>query len=358
MVPALTRWSAIHWVAVVLVTLGCVRTTPVPATPGSAVQETSLERRLFAPTIDGERVLAGISYGPFREGQKPGGPYPSVEQITEDLRIIAPRWGMIRVYSSREPTEDILRAVRDNQLPIHVMVGAWLAPTSDAENLAEVEGAIRLANAYPDVVAAVSIGNESQVYWSGHRVPTEKLIEYLRMARAAIRQPVTTADDYNFWNKPESYAVSAVVDFLTVHAYAMWNQQSLESAVPWTATVYQSIRDAHPEIPVVCGETGWATELDPNGDEVKYIKAPAGEAEQRVFYEAFTRWAAEAEVPYFYFEAFDEPWKGSESPREVEKHWGLYGVDRQPKAALRSEQSARSLDPFVTRPAPSPQVRP
>jgi exo-beta-1,3-glucanase (GH17 family) len=35
------------------------------------------------------------------------------------------------------------------------------------------------------------------------------------------------------------------------------------------------------------------------------------------------------------FEAFDENWKGSPDPEEPEKHWGLYGVNRQPKLAQR-----------------------
>jgi exo-beta-1,3-glucanase (GH17 family) len=36
----------------------------------------------------------------------------------------------------------------------------------------------------------------------------------------------------------------------------------------------------------------------------------------------------------FYFEAFDEPWKGGADPRDVEKHWGLYNENRTPKAAM------------------------
>lgn len=83
------------------------------------------------------------------------------------------------------------------------------------------------------------------------------------------------------------------------------------------------------------GETGWATELDPEGSEVQHIKAPAGEQEQIRFYQEFVAWADQAQVPYFYFEAFDEPWKGSANPREVEKHWGLYNVDRTPKPAAQ-----------------------
>ena len=249
---------------------------------------------------------------------------------------------MIRIYGSRGPGETILRIIRDNDMSLRVMVGVWIAPHDQvgkaAENDDEVTEAIRLANAFPEQVMAVSVGNESQVFWSGHRSSRDKLIEYIRTVRAAVKQPVTTADDYNFWNKPESHAVADEVDFLLLHAYAMWNGKSLQESVPWTADTIDAIHKEHPELTIVMGETGWATELNPEGGEqATIIKAPAGEAEQKVFYEAFTSWAEKANQAYFYFEAFDEPWKGGDDPREVEKHWGLFNVDRTPKRALESK---------------------
>lgn len=303
---------------------------PAPAaetTPADA-GSTGIDTRRPFPAL-----TRGISYGPFREGQAPGGPSPTAAQILEDLQILDPEWEMIRVYASTGPTEAILRTVRDEGIGLKVMVGAWIDPDDEEANAEQVSELIRLANAYPGVVHAVSVGNESQVDWSAHRSPRDKLIGYLREVRGAVEQPVTTADDYNFWNKPEAQEVAAEVDFLLLHAYAMWNQQSLQDAVAWTDATVTSIRGFHPELPLVIGETGWATELNPEGHEVQYIKAPAGEAEQKQFFEAFSAWAEEKEVPHFYFEAFDEPWKGSDDPREVEKHWGIYHVDRTPKAA-------------------------
>lgn len=297
--------------------------------------DAAIERRPFAPTMHGEPILAAISYGPYREGQRPGGPFPSDAEMEEDLRIIAEHWHMLRVYGSGEPTERILRIIRDEELPLVVLLGAWIAADGPEANAAEVGHAIRLANAYPEQVVAVNVGNETQVFWSAHRSPIEELVGHIRTVRAAIAQPVTTADDYNFWNKLESDLVAAEVDFLLLHAYAMWNQQQLDDAVEWTADIVASIEAIHPELDIVIGETGWATELNPEGSEVQYIHAPAGEAEQARFYTEFTAWAAEAEQPYFFFEAFDEPWKGSDDPREVEKHWGLFFVDRTPKLALQ-----------------------
>ena len=334
-------------VGLLLIT-GCGADALPPADPPAAPREATqaspeptppppeaTTRRTFAPMRSGKPVLAGISYGPFRAGQKPGGPDPTPEQILEDLRILAPSWGMIRLYSSRGPSETILRTLQDESIPVQVMLGAWIAADDDEANAAEVAEAIRLANSYPNQVLAVSVGNETQVSWSGHRSDRDRLIAHIKTVRAAVKQPVTTADDYNFWNKAESHEVADVVDFLLLHAYAMWNQQQLEDAVPWTARTIESIRKEHPGLPIVMGETGWATELNPEGDEVKYIKAPAGESEQARFFSEWTDWAASAAQPYFYFEAFDEPWKGSDDPREVEKHWGLYNEDRTPTQALK-----------------------
>jgi len=37
----------------------------------------------------------------------------------------------------------------------------------------------------------------------------------------------------------------------------------------------------------------------------------------------------------FFFEAFDEPWKGDEHDvLGAEKHWGFFNVDRSPKLVM------------------------
>jgi exo-beta-1,3-glucanase (GH17 family) len=66
------------------------------------------------------------------------------------------------------------------------------------------------------------------------------------------------------------------------------------------------------------------------------IKGQAGEAEQKQFFEELTEWSQANKVVTFYFEAFDENWKGGRHPDEVEKHWGLYRADRSPKPAISS----------------------
>ena len=47
-------------------------------------------------------------------------------------------------------------------------------------------------------------------------------------------------------------------------------------------------------------------------------------------------WRDKNKLLTFFFEAFDEAWKGSPDPHEPEKHWGLFKKDRTPKFAMEN----------------------
>ena len=316
-------------------------TPPAPSVPPPAVvAPASLERRPVIPMLDGRWIGAGVCYGAFRDGQRPGGPGPSTDQLREDLTLLAPRWNLLRVYASDGPTEPLLALIHTEHLPFRVLVGAWIAgvetPPAEAAiaNQAQVDNAIRLANAYPDEVLGVVVGNETQVSWTAHRVDRDALIGHIRAVRAATKAPVATADDFSYWLTPESDPVAAEVDFIVSHAYAMWNGKPLDDAMAWTKAQHAAVVARHPGVPVWLGEAGWATQRHTEGDQATLIKGEAGEGPQKQFYAAFSTWTTAEKIPSTYFEAFDEPWKGGGHPDEVEKHWGLYRVDRTPKAAL------------------------
>ncbi len=47
-------------------------------------------------------------------------------------------------------------------------------------------------------------------------------------------------------------------------------------------------------------------------------------------------WASEMNITTFFFEAFDEPWKGeTDNVMGAEKHWGIFNVDRTPKKVMK-----------------------
>ena len=130
-------------------------------------------------------------------------------------------------------------------------------------------------------------------------------------------------------------AVAAELDFIVLHVHALWAGCPLENALPWTERIYGEISAAHPTKTIVIGEAGWATHKHTEGEQAKLIKATPDEAGQERYWHELRGWALENQVTTFWFEAFDENWKGGPHPDEVEKHWGVFNADRTPKKVLR-----------------------
>ncbi|MBD3401385.1 glycosyl hydrolase family 17 [candidate division GN15 bacterium] len=303
--------------------------------------------REFSPVMNGEWIGNAVSYGCYRQGQAPGVAGPSEAEILEDLNIIQQHWSLIRVYGADDDAERILGVIEQHDLPIRMMLGIWLEPEEGdsvhaATNTEQVLRGIELANRYSDIVMAVNVGNETQVFWSAHRMKASTLIRYLRAVRNNVSVPVTTADDYNFWNKPESQAVADEVDFVVTHIYPLWNGKTLNEAIGWMDQIYREIQTAHPDRIVAIGEIGWATNYNADktgpGEQGTLVKGEVGYDAQAEFLISLDRWVRDNRVTCFLFEAFDEPWKGggeSSPPNEIEKHWGVYYEDRTPKASFQ-----------------------
>jgi len=295
-----------------------------------------------------------IAYSGFREGQHPdrgnGAVNPSDADILEDLNILLDYdFKLLRLYDSGENSLTTLRLIRDNDLPIKVLLGMWLeAEISNHEgcpwldepipadelaantlrNLAELKRGIDLANEYSDIVVAVNVGNEALVEWNDHMVPLEKVITYVQQVQAAIEQPVTVADNYEWWIL-DGAPLAAVVDFLGVHTYPAWEEKGIDDALAYTIENIDRVHAALPDKPIAILEAGWATVA------VEFAEQ-ANEANQTRYYRELGAWAAATNTTVFFFEAFDEPWKGDpNNPLGAEKHWGLFNVDRTPKQVLK-----------------------
>lgn len=337
--------SARRWQG--LVFAGALLCALVPPPALALGRDEPFIRRPYPDSIGGAWTGRGVAYGMHRDGQRPGGKSPSRAQIAEDLELIAKHWSTIRIYGTLEPAATVLDVIAKEHPSMGVVLGVWIDPETDSTggvvrerveairaNRAQIDAAVKLAARYPAIVRAIAVGNETQVAWSSHKVSPARLIEAIRELRVRTREPITTADDYNFWNKPESGAIARECDFLMVHAHPLWNGQSVETAIPWTEARLAEIRALHPGAPLVLGETGWATQRTDTGDEAKYMKAPSDEATQAAFMEVLEAWLVTRPLPVFVFEAFDENWKGGDKPDEVEKHWGLYRADRTAKPAV------------------------
>ncbi|HMB01113.1 MAG TPA: glycosyl hydrolase family 17 protein, partial [Spirochaetota bacterium] len=181
------------------------------------------------------------------------------------------------------------------------------------------------------IICAVSVGNEVLVDWSDHRVPVSSLVKYIKTVKENITQPVTVCDNYVPW-QTGCHKVAAAVDFISIHTYPVWENKTFNQSIAYTISNYNSVCRTHPGRQVVISEAGWATlGLDPAGKSNTAVALK----HQQLYYKQINQWAARNNIILFFFEAFDENWKGSDDPLEPEKHWGLFYADRTPKPAIR-----------------------
>ncbi|MGK0305092.1 MAG: exo-beta-1,3-glucanase (GH17 family) [Gammaproteobacteria bacterium] len=307
-------------------------------------------KSVFEPMINDRWIGIGISYGSYRDGESPGKKSVSSEKdILQDMLLLTAdndvSWNLIRMYAADAASEQVLKTIKKHNLPVKVMQGAWLSSTqTDEENQQQISDVIRLANEYKDIVVTVNLGNEIFVDWSAHKLEKSDYPKYLgwvKRVKTETEVPVTLADDYNFWNKPWSQEIAQALDYIVLHAYAMWNSQPLENALPWTEKTFFDIRALHPTKQIVLGESGWATSaITSNGDE-SLIIGEASEIAQKVFYDAYRQWLVDNHIVSYYFEAFDEKWKGGEDKPDgiAEKNWGVFRSDRTPKMAIKEHYS-------------------
>jgi exo-beta-1,3-glucanase (GH17 family) len=297
--------------------------------------------------------VMALAYSGFRDGQHPdrgsGARNPTDEQILEDLHILVDHgYGLIRLYDTGENSRTTLELIEKHDLPIKVLLGIWLrAEVSNhegcawldepipgdelaanrLENRAEIKRGIELARRFEEIVVAINVGNEALVDWNDHMVPLEQVIAYVQQVKKAATQPVTVADNYAWWIS-DGAPLAAEVDFLGVHTYPVWEQKSIDEGLSFTIENIEDVHAALPDKPIAILEAGWATTAVEFPDQ-------ANEANQLRYYNELEAWAKSANVTVFFFEAFDEPWKGDPNNADgAEKHWGLFKVDRTPKLVM------------------------
>jgi exo-beta-1,3-glucanase (GH17 family) len=286
-----------------------------------------------------------ICYSGFRDGQQPGGVIPSYDEVNEDLLLLQPHWKYLRLYDCDAHAQTVLEVVSQENLDFKLMVGAYieaemnnfgcpwggvyeesLLEANRLQNDEKIQRLIDWANRFPDIIFSLSVGNEACVDWTDHYVPVQRVVEFVKRVKQAAKQPVTFCENYVPWlNKLKPLA--EVVDFISVHTYPVWEYKHIHESLDYTKENYHSVAKLYPGKPVVITEAGWATNSNGRGIDPQHVN----EENQKVYFEDLMEWTEQEKILTFYFEAFDEPWKGSAHPLEPEKHWGLFKEDRSPK---------------------------
>ncbi len=266
--------------------------------------------------------LQSISFAPFHDGQSPlTHDYPSVAEIERDLRAIAGQVSGVRTYTSLEGMESVPAFARKYGLT--VTLGIWLG-VKPLTNELEVTSGIKLANQYPDVIKRVIVGNE--VLLRGDLTQAQ-LTGYIARVKRSIKQPVSTADVWEYWLRYPEMAES--VDFITIHLLPYWENDpaGVDTAAARILDAYRQVSRRFPGKPILVGEAGWPTAGRTRGPAVP------GVVNKARFDAAFMRVAAEHAFDYNLIEAFDQSWK-IKLEGTVGGKWGLYGTDRKAKYTI------------------------
>lgn len=273
--------------------------------------------------------LNSLSFAPFREGQTPLLlQFPSPEQIDEDLKLLAEKTHTIRTYSITAGMKVIPELARKHGL--NMILGAWVGyfdytdpQFTDVETRAEIEGLVAAANAYPDVIKRVIVGNE--VLLRGEREP-EDLIKYIREVKQRVKQPVSYADVWSMYMKhPE---IIKEVDFITIHILPYWEDEPIpvENAPAHIERIYKQVRkEAETIAPgkaILIGETGWPSIGRQRGWAVP------GVVNEAAFIRGLLKVAADNHFDVNIVEAFNQSWK-NELEGVIGANWGLFSVDRK-----------------------------
>lgn len=299
-----------------------------------------------------------ICYSGFRQGQQPGGIYPSYEEVKEDLLLLQENWQYLRLYDCDEHAQTVLEVIAKEQLHFKVMLGTYIEAEmnnfgcpwgggvyseeqlkmNQENNVKKIQALIRAGNDYPEIIFSLSVGNEACVDWTDHYVPVSQVIQYVNLVKEAARQPVTFCENYLPWlNKLEPLA--AVVDFISIHTYPVWEYKHIHESLAYTCDNYYAVANKYPGKPVIITEAGWSTNSNGRGINPEVVN----EMNQKTYYEALMQWSGTENILTFFFEAFDEEWKGSHHPLEPEKHWGLFKIDRTPKLVIKQHYTAEKF---------------
>lgn len=274
-----------------------------------------------------------IAYSGYREGQHPDKDlFPTQEEILEDLLIIEKNWKIIRTYGSDQHAKDILEVIAREKLNIKVMLGIWLfkEPERVDENRVQINNGIEFAKKYKEIIIAINVGNESQVHWSDHKVPNENMVDYIKEVKSKVSVPVSTADTWDYWADLEkSSNIIEVVDFIAAHIYPLWGNVDIDRAMEVTIENYDSLKSVIPNKKIIITEAGWATYTE--GDA--HVPKAGNEINQKRYFIDLMKWSEDNNIAIFWFEAFDEPWKGT----GTEGYWGLFNEKRKAKLAMHED---------------------
>ncbi|GMF52787.1 unnamed protein product [Phytophthora fragariaefolia] len=247
-------------------------------------------------------------------------------QIATELATLKGVTDTIRLYSLTDCDQATAVVPAAIEAGLKVELGMWVdSSTSSFEaEKAAFQTLLETGVVTADNIVGIHVGSEA-VYredvTAAVAISNLKEIRTLCQANSgAASIPLTIADIGDTYTAhPE---MIEAVDYVSANYFPFWEKVAIDgaadhfyerfSALVETASTYSK--------EVIVGETGWAS------DGTDADASPATTANAAKYFYDFYTLAAEKDLMYFYFSAFDEPWKLAtlEANETVEAYFGLF----------------------------------
>lgn len=274
--------------------------------------------------------LYGVAYSPILSMEPDCGVTP--RDVELDLVKLSAITSRIRTYGVQcNQAELVLKAIVNLNLEMTVSLGIWIG-NNKTINRDQINTAIHLFEKYPQYLFdSVLVGNE--VLFRQDQSEDE-LILYIKTVRWYLQTlgysniPVGTAE----LGSLISSNLMSSCDIIGANIHPFFGGGKVEYASNWVFDFlkYQLSPINHYKIPIIITEVGWPFQGG------RFLSSVASSKNFEYFMNDFVCKAAGTDYGYYYFEAYNEPWKSiyHEPNKRWETEWGIFNSDRSNKIDL------------------------
>ncbi|PLN86383.1 glycoside hydrolase superfamily [Aspergillus taichungensis] len=297
------------------------------------------------------KVFPGMDYTPWGVQYPLCEKYPpSQNNVTRDIAVLSQLTNTVRLYGTDcNQTEMVLHAMERLELKdMKLWLGVWI-DDNNKTNDRQISSLYKILdnNKEKTIFKGVIVGNEA-LYRAGQDInkARKKLIGYMNDVRKRLKEdgfdlPVATSDLGDNWEKD----LVEVSDMVMSNVHPFFAGVKVDLAASWTWDFWQShdvslTKGTNKK--QVISEVGW-----PSGggnDCGPGVNCPddksgsvAGIDQLNQFMSDWVCQAMDNGTDYFWFEAFDEPWKIQFNTKneQWEDKWGLMDSSRKLKPGIK-----------------------